>query len=142
MTREEIIDSLEIYTVGRLNKDRVHITVEELQKLIEAIKTLEQESSGDAISRQYLLDNCVVDKVTMPYVPVSKIQKAPPVNPQQKIGKWIKHDTGHSIYYDCSLCSCIAPCTETADSWLWKLSNYCPDCGAKMKNHSRVEDKR
>lgn len=43
MTREEIIDGLEIYTVGRLNKDIVHITVEELQKFIDAIKDLEQE---------------------------------------------------------------------------------------------------
>ena len=49
MTREEIIDGLEIYTVGRLNKDRVHITVEELQKFIDEIKTLEQETVLDKI---------------------------------------------------------------------------------------------
>ena len=42
MTKEEIIEGLEIYTVGRPNKARVHITVEELQKFIDAIKTLEQ----------------------------------------------------------------------------------------------------
>ena len=42
MTREEIIDGLEIYTIGRVNKARVHITVEELQKFIDAIKVLEQ----------------------------------------------------------------------------------------------------
>lgn len=47
-------------------------------------------------------------------------------------GHWVKHDTGHSTYYDCSLCGCLAPCTETADSFIWKLSNFCPDCGAKM----------
>ena len=40
MTREEIIDGLEIYTVGRLKKARVYITVEELQKFIDAIKAL------------------------------------------------------------------------------------------------------
>ena len=49
-----------------------------------AIKSLEQESCTDCISRQYLLDNCVVDKVTMPYVPVCKIENAPPVTPQPK----------------------------------------------------------
>ena len=49
MTREEIIDGLEIYTVGRLNKDRVDITVEELQKFIDAIKALEQEPILDKI---------------------------------------------------------------------------------------------
>lgn len=44
MTRKEIIDGLEIYTVGRLKKVRVDITVEELQRFIDAIKTLEEES--------------------------------------------------------------------------------------------------
>lgn len=43
MTREEIIDGLEIYTVGRLKKDRVHINVGELQEFINEIKALEQE---------------------------------------------------------------------------------------------------
>lgn len=38
MTREEIIDGLELYTVGRPKKERVHITVEELQKFIEELK--------------------------------------------------------------------------------------------------------
>jgi hypothetical protein len=53
---------------------------------------------------------------------------------KRKTGKWIKHDTGHSIYYSCSLCSCVAPYTETEDKILWKLSNFCPDCGAKIGN--------
>lgn len=38
MTREEIVNGLEIYTVGRSNKAMVHITVEELQKFIDEIK--------------------------------------------------------------------------------------------------------
>ena len=41
-----------------------------------------------------------------------------------KVGQWERHNTGHSIYYDCSLCRCLAPCTETADSWIWKLSKF------------------
>lgn len=51
-------------------------------------------------------------------------------------GHWIKHDTSRGYYYDCSLCGCLAPCTETADSFLWKLSKFCPDCGAKMEEGS------
>lgn len=47
MTREEIIDGLEMYTVGRLKKERVHITVEELQKYVDEIKALEQEPSEE-----------------------------------------------------------------------------------------------
>lgn len=58
----------------------------------------------------------------------------PSAQPDRKKGRWVKHDTGHSIYYDCSLCGCVAPCTEVSDSFIWKLSTYCPDCGAKMGN--------
>lgn len=53
--------------------------------------------------------------------------------PQPKMGQWIRVDTGHSVYYKCSECDCLAPCTETNDSFIWKLSTYCPDCGIKMQ---------
>jgi len=56
-----------------------------------------------------------------------------PATSHAKIGHWVKHNTGHSIYYDCSLCNCAAPSTDFADSVCWKLSKYCPDCGAKME---------
>ena len=56
MTREEIIDGLEMYTVGRLKKERVFITVEELQKFIDEIKTLEQEPCEDCISRESIIE--------------------------------------------------------------------------------------
>ena len=61
---------------------------------------------------------------------------------EPKTGHWEEHNTGHSTYYDCSLCGCLAPCTETADSFIWKLSNFCPDCGAKMvePQESEAED--
>lgn len=53
---------------------------------------------------------------------------------KEHVGQWQKHEDSHNdVYYDCSLCGCLAPCTETADSFIWKLSNYCPDCGAKME---------
>ena len=53
-----------------------------------------------------------------------------PLKPyEERKGKWIKHDT----YYDCSLCSELAKCTETADTFVWKLSKFCPGCGAKME---------
>jgi hypothetical protein len=42
MTNQEIIDNLELYTVGRLKKSQVSITVEELQNLIDGIKSLGQ----------------------------------------------------------------------------------------------------
>ena len=54
-------------------------------------------------------------------------------------GHWVKHDTPNSTYYDCSHCGCAAPCTEFADSFLWKLSNFCPDCGCRMENGNNVK---
>ena len=55
-------------------------------------------------------------------------------------GHWVEHNTPNSTYYDCSLCGCVAPCTEFADGFLWKLSNFCPDCGADMRADKSEED--
>ena len=95
-------------------------------------------SADDLISRTQAIDaicdNCDTVKASCPHYPCGRyvaIEKLPPAQP--KTGRWIKHNTGHSIYYDCSRCGCVAPCTETADKILWKLSNYCPDCGVKMQ---------
>jgi len=85
-------------------------------------KPLKQEPCEDAISRQYLLDNCVVDKVTMPYVPISKIQEAPPANQQEpKTGHWIDTDEGFSPC-ECSECESVE----------FIKSKFCPNCGARM----------
>lgn len=58
MTIDEIIDGLEIYTVGRLKKSRVHMTVEELQKFIDAIKEIgtkaESENTESENKRKWL----------------------------------------------------------------------------------------
>ena len=107
------------------------VTIKEYLESFGNVKT-EQEPCDDAISRQAVLDLVADYDLSMGQV-VKCIHALPPVLPQSKMGKWVKHDTGHSIYYDCSLCSCVAPCTETADKILWKLTNYCPDCGAKMQ---------
>ena len=63
------------------------VSVQEMQKCKDIVKkyTPKQQPCDDTISRQYLLNNCVVDKVTMPYVPINKIQEAPPVT-QKSVG--------------------------------------------------------
>ena len=94
MTREEFRDYVDFL------RSQDEISYDVYSGLIDGIDTLEQDPCDDAISRQYLLDNCVVDKVTMPYVPVNKIKEAPPVNPQEpKTGhckdcKWWKDSDG------------------------------------------------
>ena len=49
-----------------------------------------------------------------------------------KHSKWIKHGLDDKVSYWCEKCGCVAPCTEMADAFVWKLSNYCPDCGSDM----------
>lgn len=102
MTREEVIDGLEIYTAGRLNKDRVHITVEELQKFIDEIKALEQEPCEDCISRQAVINaiaNTCFWLSTDNWKELMKcIDSLPSVTPQPKSGKWENISDG--IEYD------------------------------------------
>jgi len=139
MTREEALVKVKGYLTDLIPSEDYDI-VEEI------MSALEQQHCGDCISRQAAKlkvarvtwkdgDSCndFHDKC------VDCLDDLVPVTPQPKIGQWIKHDTGHSIYYDCSLCGCLAPCTETADEIIWKMANYCPDCGAKMEK-SKDED--
>ena len=60
---------------------------------------------------------------------IEDIKALPPVTPKQKTGYWVKRKT----YYECSLCACLAPSVEVLDGIIWKPSNYCPDCGARME---------
>lgn len=57
MTREEIVNGLEIYTVGRSNKAMVHITVEELQKFIDEIKKQDLVIDKIRAEIEHVIDN-------------------------------------------------------------------------------------
>ena len=87
MTREEkqkAIDALKISApVKAVTQEEFNDYIQTLNKIMD---WLEQDPCEDAISRQYLLDNCVVDMVTFPYVPINRIQEAPPVTPKSKTG--------------------------------------------------------
>ena len=119
---EEALEIIQNHSVTqKSSEDMPCITPEEMQKCKDIVKKYTpKQQRDDAISRQYLLDNCVVDKVTMPYVPVSKIENAPPVTPWQKIGRWIDVFGG----CECSECGCLEA----------GYSDYCPNCGAKMED--------
>lgn len=107
--------------------------------IITALKKDATVSDGceDAVSRKAMLDyqQYLHGKMSNEenYKLWEFIKALPPVAPTHKKGKWMKHEDSNSVYYDCSLCGCLAPCTETANSFIWKLSNYCPDCGAEME---------
>ena len=120
-------------------------TSEDLQKIIKGLPPVNPQPCDDVISRQYLLDNCVVDKVTMPYVPVSKIENAPPVTSQPKTGHWILTQRERCVDISCSECRNIRfkdyaygytideLNLEEVNDLLAKIRmNYCECCGAKM----------
>ena len=50
---------------------------------------------------------------------------------KQSEGHWYRHDKkkhGDTCYY-CSVCEKMA----LSDGYCWELTDYCPNCGAKMK---------
>ena len=94
---------------------------------------------GDLISRQAAI--VYVDDV--PYIKEHPnigllwkawIEQLPPVQPERKLGKWIqkskKLDLCTDWWYECSECGKRPPRSEwTSERY---LSNYCPNCGARM----------
>ena len=142
MTKEEIIDNLELYTVGRPKKDRVSITVEELQSLIDEIKVLEQQPTTQEIlshietgitatgqSDSYCVGFCNA----LIWLKACITHEEPHFFKARKVGKWIKEENtlgwdGHS--YQCSVCGrSIHLDTEVEDLEDYP---YC-HCGAEME---------
>ena len=92
-----------------------------------AINTLKQESCGDSISRQAVLDLVVTNHTELNgvnvvmYSPLYKdIKQLPSVTPQSKMGHWI--DTGSG--QECSECGEIQ---HGYDNFRF----YCAKCGSK-----------
>ena len=105
-----------------------------------AIQALEQEPSGDVISRQAVEDaiydysrSCDVNYAQI----MEYIDKLPPVNPQEpKTGhwEWVQYDYNPKLgNWHCSECRCIVvECVDKEEKGGIPLYKYCPQCGAKM----------
>jgi ribosomal protein S27E len=103
------------------------------QALSMAINALEQEPSGDLISRQELLE----DLYKRDYTKfthrdfVALVQYQDTVQQEPKTGHWnvVSDVYGDSAY----ICEC-SECKDTV--WVYKDAdrkwNYCPNCGARM----------
>lgn len=108
---------------------------EQYEALTMAIKALEIELSGDAISRQAVLDaieelkKIHFDRVVVLNKVRDRVLDLPSVNPQEKTGKWIKDNPFLKPY--CSECgkSCIG-----LHGFDYTVSEYCPNCGARMES--------
>lgn len=109
---------------------------EDNEALDMAIKALEQEPSGDLISRQAVLD--LLEDTNNGWI-INEVSQLPPVIPQEPTeGHWIEKDGfDGDVYYDCSECGesfCLIEGTPTDN-----LYNYCPNCGAKMSESEETE---
>ena len=109
------------------------------EKDVTRLLSLKQESCGDTISRQAVIDivnnplNIRLDEI---------IKKLPPVTPQPKTAYWIswyeiieeEWGTEHNPHCKCSECN-----TEV-DPHTSKFINCCPVCGAKMVGYKKREE--
>ena len=105
-----------------------------IEALNKAIEVLRQEPCEDAISRAKALEMLgdepenwtdterEIQEVNDYRWFKSILEDLPPVTPQPKIGHWVRHKE-NCCYNKCSICE-YEHCKE---------SNYCPNCGAKMK---------
>lgn len=123
------------------------------QALDMAIEALKQETCDDCISRQAVLDILDNHKYSKEFCEEHHIDWSinlgmahivindlPSVTSKQKTGKWvgIEYDgyaDGNPVYdvFECSVCGCEHK--GESDT----LTNYCPDCGAKMEAENETD---
>lgn len=131
MTREEAIEIIEQDIPCEYDTD----LIEALNMAINALEHPERNvvavvPCGDTISRQAVID--IVDNplnIRLGEI----IEKLPPVKPERPKGEWLTPYGSYSYRlttYKCSLCGC-----ETDNR-----SNYCPNCGAYMREVSECSE--
>lgn len=147
MTREEAIDKL-IYSRQVADDEYQKEWCEALDM---AIKALEQEPSGDLISRQLAIDTmakleqedidtygCSIPEGFDGERAIVALKQLPSVNPQEpKTGRWeyVQYDYNPRLgNWHCSECRCVViECVDKEEKGGIPLYKYCPQCGAKMQ---------
>lgn len=62
------------------------------------------------------------------------VKALPPVTPTPKTGHWIRIAGGSFIDdYRCDCCNQQPSIKKVDLTWGWDFTDYCPNCGAKMK---------
>ena len=141
---EELIKRLErVMATGAPDKDGMHPisaeTVLEVVKGLSELSTNLAEVSTDLISRQQAIDiiedfpHGDVWNVESMEEMVYRIKQLPSAKPERKRGKWIdgkrmKNDGTFYWFRQCDQCGYERNACDTE-----KDSNFCPDCGADMR---------
>lgn len=145
MTNEEVIKRLKdiLEEVTETDNSVCYVTSDDMDTLKAAIKALEQQTSGDCVSRDTfkravseltywhpttdgrLEVGGAFDNTVYKVEDVWRLtRELPSVTPQPKVGKWIDVDSlDGALWHDCSECG------ETE----FYATDYCPNCGAKME---------
>ena len=114
---------------------------DEMGKVIDEIKkaiTPEQKPCADCISRQAvdevkeLMTDMNGDMVYV--VRMSDIRQLPSVNPQPKTGYWEQYGDPWEDKFKCSECGKKQPKILCGERIIGHWSDFCPNCGAKMKS--------
>ena len=135
MSREEAIT-----IIGNLeDKDILFNPCDVQDAKTMAIKALEQEPSGDLISRQAVIEKAVYTETEEGWygytVDIDYIKSLPSVKQEPKTGYWVHK--GQGIY--CSECGKESGYNPFGAS---RFSDYCPACGVKMVEPQKSEDCR
>lgn len=135
MTREEA--KRRLLNIERCTPIHTREDVRDFEALEMAIKALEQEPSGDLISRQAVFEqiHCWIGSGEYRYAMserflIDRIKTLPSVK-QEWTGHWISHyDEDEKVgWYECDRCH-----TERAFN-----TKFCPDCGARMVEQERSD---
>lgn len=130
MTSEDIDNIISVICPNDEDFEKACISPAYLKKELEAL-ALEQEPCDDCISRQAVKELYYKDG----YIDFRKICELQSVNPQSKTGHWIysgSHDVEGMLY--CSNCKHEIDVSEG-------YFNFCLNCGAKMVEPQKREDK-
>ena len=147
MTREEAIkriqQDLDVHKkyLSKEYKEALNMAIEALSadgdliSRAEAIKAVEQEYR---IDRGYMVDDYTYGfNQAIDYISDIVIAEVPSVS-AERVGEWIfkDNDGGFAGQYHCGNCGKRAEVDLYGE---WILSNYCPNCGARMDKERRAE---
>ena len=104
-------------------------TIDALQN---AIKALEQEPCGDAVSRRAvneIINDAYYLKIDDGAALQESIHQLPSVTPQPKMGRWVEEDMfDGDVAYRCTNCNGVFSLIDGTPKD--NEYNYCPNCGS------------